>query len=91
LLVLIAATCTGLAGVITALTAGVVSVVNAVAEANARRSNVAIEHRLDAIETRVNGGFGLPLETEARHKKEVEFEAELTRIKARLTTCEAKP
>ena len=90
LLVIIAAACTGVAGVITATGAAVVNVIATISEANARRTNAEIDRRLDAVETRVNGGFGLPLETKTRIENEAKVADELTQIKARLTTCEAK-
>jgi hypothetical protein len=89
LLVMLAAATTGIAGVITATGAAVVSVVNAVAEANARRQNPEIDRRIEAVETRVNGGFGLPLEVETRQKKDEEIVKELDAVKIRLNKCES--
>ncbi len=89
LLVMIAAATTGIAGVVTATGAAVVQVIDSVAEANARRSNVELERRIDAVETRANGKFGLDLEEKARLKKEEETEDELARIRSRLRKLEA--
>jgi hypothetical protein len=80
LLVMIAAATTGIAGVVTAIGAAVVNVVQAVAEANARRSNAEIDRRLDAVETRANGDFGVKLETKSRQEKDAEITAELERV-----------
>ncbi len=91
LLVMIAAACTGVAGVVTATGAAVSNVIATVAEANARRTNVEIDRRIDAVEARVNGGFGLPLETKTRIENEAKVSDEITKIKARLATCEVKP
>jgi hypothetical protein len=82
LLVMAAAATTGLAGVVTATGAAVVSVITAVGEANARRSNAEIDRRLEAVETRVNADFGLGLETETRQKKDAELAAEIERLRA---------
>lgn len=84
LLILVAAATTGLAGVITATGAAVVSIVDAVAAAKARPANVEIDRRLDAFETRINGDFGLKLETETRQKKEAEFDGRLDKMRAEL-------
>jgi hypothetical protein len=81
LLVLIAAATTGAAGVITACGAAVVNVIDSVADAKARRTNVEIDRRLDAIETRVNGDFGLKLETETRQKKDEALELSIEALK----------
>jgi uncharacterized membrane protein YccC len=81
---MIAAACTGVAGVVTAIGAAVVNVVQATAEANARRSNAEIDRRLDAVETRVNGRFGLDLEEKARREKDAEITAEQERLWAAL-------
>lgn len=79
-LALVIAASTGLAGVITATGAVVVNVIDATTEARARRTNAEIDRRLDAIETRINGDFGLKLETETRQKKDEELNAAIERI-----------
>lgn len=88
---MIAATATAVTGVITATGAAVVSVINATGEANARKTNAEIDRRLDAIEVRVNGRFGLDLEEKARQKKDEEIDDELGRIRARVRKLEAAP
>ncbi len=90
LLVMIAAATTGIAGVFTALGAAVVQVVDSVAEANARRSNVELDRRIEAIEVRVNGRFGLDLEEKARQRKDDEVDEELGRVRSRIRKLEAK-
>jgi HAMP domain-containing protein len=87
-LALVAAVCTGLAGVITATGAAIVSIIDAWAETSARRTNAEIDRRLDAMEKRVNGDFGLTLETTTRQKKEVETADEIDRLKSRVRTLE---
>ncbi len=84
MLALIVAACTGLAGVITATGAAISNVIDSIAESRARRTNVEIDRRLDAIETRVNGDFGLKLETETRQKKEAEIEESIRALKERM-------
>lgn len=84
MLALIVAACTGLAGVITATGAAISNVIDSVAEAKARRTNAEIDRRLDAIETRVNGDFGLKLETETRQKKDDELEKAITVLRERM-------
>ena len=91
LLVMIAATATAVTGVVTATGAAVVSVINATGEANARKTNAEIDRRIDAIEVRVNGRFGLDLEEKARQKKDEEIDDELGRIRARIRKLEAAP
>jgi hypothetical protein len=93
LLVMIAAACAGVSGVITALGATVVSVVDSVAEANSRRSNVIIERRLTDIETRVNGRFGLDLEEQTRRAKDDELAEAIDalRLEVRSTRRRATP
>jgi len=90
LLALVVTATTALVGLVTATGAAVVQVIEATAEANARRSNVEIERRLGAVEVRVNGDFGLPLETKARLAKEAEVEDELGRIRNRVRKLEAR-
>ncbi len=90
LLALAVTAATALVGLVTATGAAVVQVINATAEANARKSNTEISRRLDLVETRVNGDFGLPLETKARQAKEAEVEDELGRLRARVRKLEAR-
>ena len=90
LLVMLAAATTGIAGVITATGAAVVSVVNAIAEANARRQNPEIDRRIDAIETRVNGRFGLDLEEKARREKDEAIMREVERLRLECLAKEKK-
>lgn len=80
-LALIAAAGTALAGCIAALGAAVVNIIEASTEARARRTNAEIEVRLQAIEARVNGDFGMKLETETRQKKDEELERELSAVR----------
>lgn len=82
LLVMIAAACTGLAGVVTATGAAVANVIASVAEANARRTNGEIDRRIEAVETRVNGRFGLDLEEKARREKDDELLREIESVRA---------
>lgn len=80
-LALTAAAGTALAGLVAALGASVVNIIEATTEAKARRTNAEIEVRLQAIETRVNGDFGLPLETKARQEKDDELAEDLARLR----------
>lgn len=91
LIALIAATCTAGAGLVTATGAAAVNVIEAWTDAKARRTNAEIDRRLDAIETRVNGDFGLPLETAARQKKDAEIDDEISRLRAELREQAARP
>lgn len=90
ILVLAATAATATAGVVTATGAAVVSVINAVAEANARRSNVEIERRLEAVETRMQGRFGLDLEEKARQAKDEELAEELALTRGELRELGAR-
>jgi hypothetical protein len=83
-LALIVAASTGIAGVVTATGAAVVNVIDSVTESRARRTNAEIDRRLDAIETRVNGDFGLPLETKTRQEKDDELEQEIERLRSEM-------
>ena len=79
-LALIVAASTGVAGVITATGAVIVNVIDSVTESRARRTNAEIDRRIDAIETRVNADFGLPLETKTRQEKDDELEHKIERL-----------
>lgn len=83
-LALVAAASTGVAGAVTATGAAVVSVINAVAEAKRPANYAEIERRFAALEVRVNGDFGLPLETATRQKKEAELEASIEAVRVEL-------
>lgn len=91
LLVLIAAAATALAGVIAAIGSATTSIIGAVADAKARRTNVEIDNRLNAVETRVNGDFGVTLETQTRQKKDEELAAAVDGVRAELKAHATTP
>jgi len=80
LLVVIAASGAALTGVVAAIGAAVVNVIVALRPP----SNVAIEQRLQAVETRVNGDFGMKLETQTRQEKDAELEKKIEKVESRV-------
>ena len=79
-LVMIATTGAAVSGVIAAGATAAVSIITALRPA----SNAELKQKLDAIETRVNGDFGMKLETETRQKKDEELKTELDAVKSDL-------
>jgi hypothetical protein len=76
LLVVIAASGAAVTGVVAAIGASVVNVIVALRPP----SNADIERKLQAIETRVNGDFGLPLEQKTRQEKDAELERKVEAV-----------
>ena len=72
-LIVIAACSAAVTGVVTAIGAAVVNVITALRPA----SNNEIRAELDAVKTRVNGDFGVKLETETRQAKDAEIEKKI--------------
>ncbi|HEX9641818.1 MAG TPA: hypothetical protein VGB13_10960 [Candidatus Krumholzibacteria bacterium] len=81
-LVLIAAAGTAVSGIIAATGAAVVNVITAMRPP----SNVEIAKRLDGMETRLNGDFGLKLETETRQKKDEELDKKIEKVENKVKT-----
>jgi hypothetical protein len=70
LLIIIAAVSTGVGGAAAAIGAAVVSIITALRPP----SNAEIMKRIELLETRVNGDFGLPLEVKTRQDKDEAIE-----------------
>jgi hypothetical protein len=73
MLIIIAASSAAVTGVVAAVGAAAVNVITALRPA----SNAEIRTELDAVKVRVNGDFGMKLETETRQKKDAELEKKI--------------
>lgn len=76
MLMLIAAASAGVTGIVAATGAAVVNIIAALRPA----SNADIAKRLDGIETRVNGDFGLGLEVQTRQAKDDELKKAIEEV-----------
>lgn len=75
-LVIVITAATAVSGIITALGAAIVNIITALRPP----SNYEIERRLDAMETRLSGDFGMTLETQTRQKKDEELGTKLDKL-----------
>jgi len=85
LLAVIAAAATGIAGIITALGG---AVVNIIAALKPSQEHGQLSRRIDAIETRVNGDFGVTLEAETRRKKDEELGKAVEVATSKAASCD---
>lgn len=84
LLGLIAAAGAAMSGVVATLGTAAVNVIAAVRQPDAAREALELRKKLEAVETRMNGRFGLNLEEDARRTGDDQLHEELRLIRSRI-------